>query len=67
MRKIFFEFIAVTDLLHYKVRQSKVNKVIWIKSVQKGNVLTCHDYFHVDEGMDFSKRENGKKIIIIFF
>ena len=54
-----------TALNNYKVRHSKVWKVIWLKSIEKMDILTIPDYFHVSEKLEFwylyslSKKEKG--------
>ena len=37
----------------YKVRHSKVWKVIWLKTIEKMEILTVPDYFHVADRMEF--------------
>ena len=37
----------------YKVRHSKVNKVIWLKLIEKMDILTFLDYIYVAKGLEF--------------
>ena len=37
----------------YKVHHSKVNTEIWLKSIEKMDILTFLDYFHLAKGMEF--------------
>ena len=52
VREIFFRYVYKGHLF-YKVRHRKVNKVIWLKSIGKMDILNFLDYFHVPKGMAF--------------